>query len=232
MTEDEQQELWKTERKFVRVLFSMVDDGDLKKIGASAAAVMIVVRRFTPISGVHAFPSVNKIMDKTGFSAPTVRKALGVLCEAGYLEHIPDKKVKSKKYKVNERYVATKLSSMENPPKAVLVADYNISKQREINKALDTFERTGELPPNQQIIKIDSINIQINNLADGSVVSNVWTSPDSSSDIREAIRSNSEEPVNFADTIIRAFDSKLSEVEVSGRFHTAKESLTPTDGED
>ena len=213
MTEDEQQELWKTERKFVRVLFSMVDDGDLKKIGASAAAVMIVVRRFTPISGVHAFPSVNKIMDKTGFSAPTVRKALGVLCEAGYLEHIPDKKVKSKKYKVNERYVATKLSSMENPPKAVLVADYNISKQREINKALDTFERTGELPPNQQIIKIDSINIQINNLADGSVVSNVWTSPDSA-DIREAIRNNSTNP-KFAETIIRAFEAQKTQIEAS-----------------
>jgi len=206
----------------------MVDDGDLKKIGASAAAVMIVVRRFTPIAGVHAFPSVSKIMEKTGFSAPTVRKALGVLCEAGYLEHIPDEKVKSKKFKVNERYVATKLSSVENPPKAILVADYNLSKQREINKALDTFERTGELPPNQQIIKIDSINIQINNLADGSVVSNVWTSPDSAA-VHEAIRNNSTNP-KFAETIIRAFEAQKTQIEAE-ILSSAKESEEP-DGEE
>mgnify|MGYP003657696400 CR=1 FL=1 len=229
MTNDEQQELWSTERKFVRVLFSMVDDGDLKKIGPAALAVMTVVRRYTPISGVHAFPAVKKIMDKTGLTAPTVRKALGRLCEAGYLEHIPDGTTKSKKFKVNERYVATKLDAQEdNPPKAILVADYNISKQQEINKALTQFERTGTLPENQQIIKIDSINIQINNLADGSVVSNVWTSPDSTA-IREAIRSNAKNR-KLADTIIRAFDSKLNEVEVQA-ISSANDPKTP-DGED
>ena len=99
--------------------------------------------------------------------------------------------------------MATKLDAQEdNPSKAILVADYNLSKQKEINQALTQFERTGTLPENQQIIKIDSINIQINNLADGSVVSNVWTSPDSTA-IREAIRSNAQNP-KLADTIIRA----------------------------
>ena len=79
--QDHQGELFRIDRTFIRVLFSMVDDGTLARIGVAAFAVLLVVRRYVPISGVHSMPSQETIAQKTWLSRPTVRKALKALVD-------------------------------------------------------------------------------------------------------------------------------------------------------
>jgi DNA-binding MarR family transcriptional regulator len=173
MTEDDkQQELWKTDRKFVRILYSSIDEGHIKAMGASAFTVLAIIRRFTPIAGVFAFPSLGKIHEVSGLSKPTIRKALKTLVKYKYIEELEDnKKTRTNIYKVKEPYVAKRrVDDGEEPETTILNADYNLSKQKEIDKMIRHFDKHGELPTNQTLIQIQKINIQQYFLSDGSMI--------------------------------------------------------------
>lgn len=213
MTKDEQQELWKVNKKFVRILFSSIDDGDMKLMGMNAFGILAVIRRYTPLSGVYSFPSVAKLAEKTGLSKPTVRKALRKLVELKYLEEMPESTLsKSNVYKVNEQYIGEKISlnPEQVPQKARLRADYNISKQKKISEMISHFEQHGYLPANQSLVHIETINVHQYNLADGSTLNQITMTP-SDEAIRQSIIEEAGD-TSIGRILLRAYESQKKEV--------------------
>jgi DNA-binding transcriptional MocR family regulator len=80
-----QKELFSAETTWFHVFRSLIDSGDLARMGPHAFAVYAVVKSHVHFTTGSAFPSVELISEKSGVSVRQVKRELATLQELGYL---------------------------------------------------------------------------------------------------------------------------------------------------
>ena len=80
-----QNELFRAETTWFHVFKTMIDSGDVAKMGPHAATVYLVIKSHTNFSTGRAFPSRETIAEKSGVSLAQVKRSLTTLASLGYL---------------------------------------------------------------------------------------------------------------------------------------------------
>ena len=87
MTMDKKQmDLFKAETTWFHVFVSMIENGDVAKMGPYAVTVYLVVKAYTNWKTGKAFPSIETIAEKSGISRRQVINSLATLSENGYID--------------------------------------------------------------------------------------------------------------------------------------------------
>jgi transcriptional antiterminator len=155
MAKDPKQlELFKAETTWFHVFRSMVENGDVAKMGTPAVVVYLVIKAHTNYATGRTFPSVETIAEKAGISTRQVIRSLKVLQEFEYITK--ERKGRSNLYTLRERI---DLKDEDGQQAAVASWDYLPSTVSQARTELKRFMLTGEKEGN--IINIEHLNINI-----------------------------------------------------------------------
>ena len=150
-----QPKLFQAQTTWVHVFVSMVENGDVAKMGPHAVTVYLVVKSYTNWKTGRAFPSIDLIVEKSGISRRQVINSLAVLVDHGYLD----------KAKVGRKNVFTLREKVTfkdegGRPAAMATWDYLPSTVEAARAELKRFMLTGE--SDGKIIFVENLSIQIN----------------------------------------------------------------------
>jgi DNA-binding transcriptional ArsR family regulator len=119
MKKAEQPELFQAETTWFHVFKTMIDCGDVAKMGPHAVTVYLVVKSHTNFATGRAFPALDTIAEKSGVSLAQVKRELKILEEFGYITK--EKKGRSNSYTLREKI---ELRDEAGRPAAVATWDY------------------------------------------------------------------------------------------------------------
>ena len=153
-----QQELFQAQTTWFHIFKAMIDNGDVAKLGPYAVTVYLVIKSYTNFSTGRAFPSVETIAEKSGISAPQVKRCLVILENTGYITR--EKKGRSNVYTLREK---VEFTDKDGRPAAVATWDYLPSTIEAARAELRNFQMTGK--NDCKIVNIERavFNIQIGN---------------------------------------------------------------------
>lgn len=150
-----QTELFKAETTWFHVFKSMVDSGDVARMGAEAVTIYLVIKAHTNFNTGQAFPSIETIQEKAGCSKATVMRKLKTLEEFGYITR--EKIGRSTIYKLREK---VEITDSEGRPSAVATWDYLPTSVQQAVADLKNVLVTGEFA-GAKVVHIERLNIQI-----------------------------------------------------------------------
>ena len=153
-----QQELFQAQTTWFHIFKAMIDNGNVAKLGPYAVTVYLVIKSYTNFSTGRAFPSVETIAEKSGISAPQVKRCLVILENTGYITR--EKKGRSNVYTLREK---VEFTDKDGRPAAVATWDYLPSTIEAARAELRNFQMTGQ--NDGKIVNIERaiFNIQIGN---------------------------------------------------------------------
>jgi hypothetical protein len=76
MSEPKQLDMFKAETTWFHVFVSMVENGDVAKLGPHAVTVYLVIKAYTNWKTGKAFPGLDTIVEKSGISRAQVTRSL------------------------------------------------------------------------------------------------------------------------------------------------------------
>lgn len=155
--EKKQIDLFKAETTWFHVFVSMIENGDVAKIGPYAVTVYLVVKAYTNWKTGKAFPSIDTIASKSGISKRQVINSLSVLTENGYLDKV--KVGRKNTYTLREKIT---LKDQEGRPAACATWDYLPSTVEAARAELKRFMLTGEHDGKILFVENLALNIQFN----------------------------------------------------------------------
>nr|CRY95704.1 hypothetical protein [uncultured prokaryote] len=157
MTEKKQMDLFKAETTWFHVFVSMVENGDVAKLGPYAVTVYLVVKAYTNWKTGKAFPSIETIAEKSGISQAQVKRSLSSLVENGYLDKT--KLGRKNSYTLREKVT---LKDHEGRPAACATWDYLPSTVEAARAQLKRFMLTGEHDGKILFVENLNLNVQVN----------------------------------------------------------------------
>jgi len=152
-----QMELFKAETTWFHVFVSMIENGDVAKLGPYAVTVYLVVKAYTNWKTGKAFPSIETIAEKSGISRAQVIRSLASLTEYGYLDKA--KVGRKNNYTLREKVT---LKDQEGRPAAFATWDYLPSTVEAARAELKRFMLTGEHDGKVLFIETLNLNVQVN----------------------------------------------------------------------
>jgi DNA-binding transcriptional MocR family regulator len=155
--EKKQMEMFKAETTWFHVFVSMIENGDVAKMGPYAVTVYLVVKAYTNWKTGKAFPSIETIAAKSGISKRQVINSLAVLTENGYLDKV--KVGRKNNYTLREKVT---LKDQEGRPAACATWDYLPSTVEAARAELKRFMLTGEHDGKILFVENLNLNIQFN----------------------------------------------------------------------
>lgn len=155
--EKKQMEMFKAETTWFHVFVSMIENGDVAKMGPYAVTVYLVVKAYTNWKTGKAFPSIDTIAAKSGISKRQVINSLAVLTENGYLDKV--KVGRKNNYTLREKVT---LKDQEGRPAACATWDYLPSTVEAARAELKRFMLTGEHDGKILFVENLNLNIQFN----------------------------------------------------------------------
>lgn len=155
--EKKQMDLFKAETTWFHVFVSMIENGDVAKMGPYAVTVYLVVKAYTNWKTGKAFPSIDTIASKSGISKRQVINSLAVLTENGYLDKV--KVGRKNNYTLREKVT---LKDQEGRPAACATWDYLPSTVEAARAELKRFMLTGEHDGKILFVENLNLNIQVN----------------------------------------------------------------------
>ncbi len=155
--EKKQMDLFKAETTWFHVFVSMIENGDVAKLGPYAFTVYLVIKAFTNWKTGKAFPSVDTIAEKSGISKRQVINSLSALIEAGYLDKV--KVGRKNNYTLREKVT---LKDQEGRPAACATWDYLPSTVEAARAELKRFMLTGEHDGKILFVETLNLNVQFN----------------------------------------------------------------------
>lgn len=152
-----QDELFNAETTWFHVFRSMVENGDVAKMGAEATTLYLVIKAHTNFSTGRSFPSLDTIAEKSGISKATIKRKMKILEEFGYITK--EKKGRSNIYTLREK---VEIVDGDGRPSAVATWDYLPTTVSHAVADLKNVLVTGDLGK-AQIVHIErlSLNVQI-----------------------------------------------------------------------
>ena len=154
MTDKKQMEMFKAETTWFHVFVSMIENGDVAKMGPYAVTVYLVVKAYTNWKTGKAFPAIETIAVKSGISKRQVIKSLAVLTENGYLDQV--KVGRKNNYTLREKVT---LKDQEGRPAACATWDYLPSTVEAARAELKRFILTGD--HDGKILFVENLNLNI-----------------------------------------------------------------------
>jgi len=147
--------LFQAEASWFHVFRSMVDNGDVAKLGPYSTTVYLVIKTYANYSTGTAFPSVDLIAEKAGISRNQVMKSLTALETAGYIT----KTVKGRHnvYTLREK---VEIKGPDGRPEAVATWDYIPKHVQAAQAELKNFLLTGK-GADAKIINIERLTLNI-----------------------------------------------------------------------
>jgi biotin operon repressor len=152
-----QMELFKAETTWFHVFVSMIENGDVARLGPYAVTVYLVVKAYTNWKTGKAFPSIETIGEKSGISRAQVMRSLASLTENGYLDKV--KVGRKNSYTLREKVT---LKDQEGRPAAFATWDYLPSTVEAARAELKRFMLTGEQDGKILFIETLNLNVQFN----------------------------------------------------------------------
>ena len=150
-------DMFKAETTWFHVFVSMVENGDVAKMGPYAVTVYLVVKAYTNWKTGRAFPSIDTIVEKSGISRAQVMRSLAQLIESGYLDKV--KVGRRNSYILREKVT---LKDQEGRPAAFATWDYLPSTVEAARAELKRFMLTGEHDGKVLFVETLNLNVQIN----------------------------------------------------------------------
>jgi DNA-binding MarR family transcriptional regulator len=167
MKDKDQKDFWEVDERFLKLLYSMIDEQALAAMGPTCFAVLCVIRRYVPYSGVSSFPSAQLIAKHLGISKPPVYTAIKKLAALNWLTI--EKEGRKNVYGLNEKYFGKREDEWGDKKEEVAVVPYGIRALQEVKPALEEWKQTGKPPPGSPIlIENANISVEINNFYDGA----------------------------------------------------------------
>jgi DNA-binding transcriptional ArsR family regulator len=165
--EKEQFELFKAETTWFHVFRSMIEGGDVAKMGPGAFTVYAVVKAHTNFSTGRAFPGIELIAEKSGISTRQVMRELAVLEEHGYL-------TKVKQGRQNIYTLREKVGIQDDHGRPVAAASWDYLPAGVANAVADLKHvmMTGDFA-GAKIVNIEKLTVNINNFHDNSTQINM-----------------------------------------------------------
>jgi hypothetical protein len=163
MTDTSQRELFSVDKRFIKVLNTLITSGQLAELQPLAFSVLCVIRAYVPIEGVSSYPSIELIAEKCGVGRSSVYKAIETLETLGWVEKT--KSGRKNVYKAKDKYL---LQSTEPEVRAdeVAITPYGALQAREHEPDIDEYAKTGRLPA-RSVVQIEKINVNITIVNDG-----------------------------------------------------------------
>lgn len=155
--ERKQLDMFKAETTWFHVFVSMIENGDVAKMGPYAVTVYLVVKAYTNWKTGKAFPSIETIVEKSGISRRQVINSLSLLTENGYLDKV--KVGRKNSYTLREKIT---LKDPEGRPAAFATWDYLPSTVEAARAELKRFMLTGEYDGKVLYVENLNLNVQIN----------------------------------------------------------------------
>lgn len=162
--EKKQLDMFKAETTWFHVFVSMIENGDVAKMGPYAITVYLVVKAYTNWRTGKAFPSIETIAEKSGISKRQVINSLALLTENGYLDKV--KIGRKNSYTLREKIT---LKDNEGRPAAYATWDYLPSTVEAARAELKRFMLTGEYDGKVLYVENLNLNVQINQ-GDGNLI--------------------------------------------------------------
>ena len=148
------------------VFRSMVEHGELANISGSALKVYLVIKSHANFNSGASFPSEQTISIKSGLSISQVKRCVKELQQLAYI--VTEKIGRKNHYVLREKLV---IHDLFGNSAAEATWDY---VPKLVGDAVDEVKKYVQFSSveNTQIIKIENLQININNVADGGVVIN------------------------------------------------------------
>lgn len=151
-----QSELFEAETHWFHVFKSMIDSGDVAKIGPHAVTVYLVIKSYTNYSTGRAFPSIETIVEKSGISDSQVKRELITLEKFGYI-------TKKRIGRRNEYTLREKISIKDGSgrPSAIATWDY---LPAEVQRAVADLKNAiaAGIFTEARIVHIDRLQVEVN----------------------------------------------------------------------
>lgn len=152
-----QLDLLSAETTWFHVFRSMIESGDVAKMGASAFAVYCVVKAHTNFSTGRAFPAIETIVEKSGVSKRQIVRDLQTLEEHGYIA-----KTKSGRSNVYQLREKVDIQDAHGRPVAAATWDYLPSGVTSAMADLKNVLMTGDFA-GAKIVQIERLTVNILN---------------------------------------------------------------------
>lgn len=153
--EQKQFELFRAETTWFHVFRSMIEGGDVARMGPYAFTVYAVIKAYTNFSTGRAFPGIPEIMEKSGISKSQVIRALGTLEDNGYITR--EKKGRSNSYTLREK---VGISDSHGRPVASAAWDYVPDGVRGAVADLKNVLMTGDFA-GAKIVTIENLTVNV-----------------------------------------------------------------------
>lgn len=139
---DKQLPLLEAQTTWFHIFKSMVDSGDIAKMGPYATTVYMVIKAYTNWKTGKSWPGLELIVEKTGISLAQVKRSLKVLEENGYISR--EKVGRHNKYTLREKVSVMDGSGEDKRPVAEATWDYLPSTVKAAVAELQNFVVTGK----------------------------------------------------------------------------------------
>lgn len=167
-----QPELVRAQASWFHVFKSMVESGDVAKMGPGPVSVYLVIKSYSNWKDGRAFPALTTICEKSGMSKPTVVRHLKKLEEHGYIRRDSGKlQGRSNRYTLREKVV---LRNEQDEPTAIATWDYLPSTVKAAVAELRNVALKGNFE-GVKLINIERLTLNVKNLAIGHDFSQINT---------------------------------------------------------
>jgi DNA-binding transcriptional MocR family regulator len=180
--EKEQFELFKAETTWFHIFRSMIENGDVAKMGPYAVTVYMVIKAHTNFKSGMAFPSMPTIVEKSGISKSQIIRALKTLEDYGYITR--DQKGRNNVYTLREK---VDISDTHGRPVAAASWDYVPDGVKGAVADLKNVLMTGDFA-GAKIVQIENLTVNINNFHDQSMQLNIQNLLDNMDKLPKAMR--------------------------------------------
>jgi DNA-binding transcriptional ArsR family regulator len=154
----QQAPLLEAQTTWFHVFKSMLDSGDIAKMGPHAATVYLAIKAYTNWITGKSWPGIELIIEKTGVSRAQVMRSLKVLDELGYITK--EKVGRHNVYRLREKVPVYETKSGDMRPVAEASWDYLPSTVRDAVAELKKFTVAGS-KDGLSIINIETLTLNI-----------------------------------------------------------------------
>lgn len=161
----QQNELFKAETAWFHIFKTMIDNGDVARMGPYATTVYLVIKSHTNFSTGRAFPALDTIAEKSGVSLAQVKRELKTLENLGYIT--TEKKGRSNHYTLREKI---EIRDDAGRPSAVATWDYLPASVSAAVADLKNVMMSGDTS-GARVVHIERLTVNVANA--GGVVLNI-----------------------------------------------------------
>lgn len=150
--------LFEAQATWFHIFRSMLDGGDVARMGPHATTVYLAIKAYTNWSTGKSWPGIDLITEKTGISRAQVMRSLKVLGDMGYITK--EKAGRHNVYKLREKVPVYESVNGDMRPVAEASWDYLPSTVKEAVAELKKFTVTGD-KKDLNIINIENLTLNI-----------------------------------------------------------------------